>query len=349
MATQHSARNLENTDGGLRRGMLGFMLPHEQFPIRALVAQGIAAEQAGFDLIAASDHFQPWQANEGHSTLAWLTLGSVGQQTQRIWLGPTVTCPTLRYHPAVVAEAFASLSQLCPGRIYLGLGSGEALNERAATGAWPDWEERSERLIEAAAIIRELWSGRDVHYDGKYYHVNGRLYDPPAAPIPILFAANGKKAMRRAGRFGDGLVTDPKTWKTHKAEFEQGARDAGKDPRAMPVLIEQYAVVGDEQAAREAAELWRFSPKGFLGYHNVTDPHEIQRLAEEEVPLEQVYADWSVGPRPDAHVESVAALFESGASIVNIHTGQPDQLKVLEFYGKKVLPELRAMRAGGSA
>jgi alkanesulfonate monooxygenase SsuD/methylene tetrahydromethanopterin reductase-like flavin-dependent oxidoreductase (luciferase family) len=142
--------------GSLSKGMVGFMLAHEQFPAPELVRLGASAENAGFDLLATSDHFQPWQANERHSGQAWVTLGALGQRTSRIWMGPTVTCPTLRYNPAVVAEAYATLSLLSPGRIFLGLGSGEALNEQAATGEWPTWRERWDRLIEAVTIIRQL-------------------------------------------------------------------------------------------------------------------------------------------------------------------------------------------------
>src|SRR5579864_8391184 len=150
--------------GELRRGMLAFMLGHEQFRLPELLSLGAEAERAGFDLLATSDHFQPWQANEGHSGEAWVTLGALGQRTQHIWIGPTVTCPTFRYHPAVVAQAFASLSLLYPGRIFLGVGSGEALNEQAAVGSWPKWPERSERLIEATDIIRRMWKGQQVDH-----------------------------------------------------------------------------------------------------------------------------------------------------------------------------------------
>jgi F420-dependent hydroxymycolic acid dehydrogenase len=176
---------------------------------------GVAAEQAGFDLLATSDHFQPWQANEGHGE-AWGTLGALSQRTQRVWMGTTVTCPTFRYNPAVVAEAFATLDSLAPGRVFLGIGSGEALNEQAATGSWPKWPERSERLVEATDVIRQMWTGKQVAHQGKYYNVNARLYDRPEKTIPLLMAANGPKAMRRAGQYADGLVTDPKTWKEHK-------------------------------------------------------------------------------------------------------------------------------------
>lgn len=331
----------------LHKGMVSFMLAHEQFPVPELVRLGAYADQAGFDMLATSDHFQPWQANERHAGEAWVTLGALGQQAQHAWMGPTVTCPILRYNPAVVAEAYATLSQLYPGRIFLGLGSGEALNEQAATGVWPPWRERWDRLIEAVAIIRQLWSGNLVQHKGKHYSVNGRLYDPPAKPIPLLLAANGPKAMKLAGEHGDGLITDPKTWKESRKEWESGARAAGKSPADMPVLVEAFVVVGGQSDAQVAAKLWNFIPKAFKGYHNIPDPAQIERQAQADLPLPQVYADWTVSTDPLAHVAAIRKLFDSGVSIVNVHSGQPDQQRVLEFYGKEVLPRLRGDTAPG--
>lgn len=321
--------------------MIGFMLPHEQFPVPKLVQLGEAAERAGFGLLATSDHLQPWQDNEGHSGEAWVTMAALGERTRKAWIGPTVTCPSFRYNPAVVAEAFASLSLLYPGRIFLGLGSGEALNEQAAIGSWPKWQERSERLIEAADIIRNLWRGQQVSHKGTYYSVNAKLYDAPASPIPLIMAANGPKAMRRAGQYADGLIADPKTWKQHKSEFEAGARAAGKDPARMPILIEHYVVVGNQDDAKKAAELWRFGPKAFKSYYNVRDPEEIRRRADSEIPLDQVYSEWPVSTDPTVHIKKVQELFDSGATIANIHSGQPEQERVIDFYGKEVLPKVR--------
>jgi F420-dependent hydroxymycolic acid dehydrogenase len=326
-----------------RAGLVGFQLAHEQFPVPQLVELGAAAEKAGFDLLAVSDHLQPWQANEAHAGQAWITMSAIGQRTSRIGMGTTVTCPTFRYNPAVVAEAFASLSLLYPGRIFLGIGSGEALNEEAAIGSWPKWPERSERLVEAAEIIGKLWSGEQLEHKGKYYQVNARLYDPPAKRIPLMMAGNGPKAMQRVGQYADGLITDPKTWKESKAEFEKGARNAGKDPGKMPVFIEQYVVVGDKKDTEMAAEFWRFGPKAWKPYFNVRDPKEIERRANAEVPLEKVYEDWAMGTDPEVHVKKLTELFQSGATGVHIHSGQPDQKRVIDFYGKEVLPRLRKL------
>jgi TAT-translocated FGD2 family F420-dependent dehydrogenase len=341
---QTSSRKKDNP-GFLRKGMIGFQLAFEQFSVPELLELGIACEKAGFDVVTCSDHLQPWQVNEGHSGQAWLTMSAIGQRTRHVWIGTTVTCPTFRYNPAVVAEAFASLSLLTPGRIFLGVGSGEALNEQAAVGLWPKWQERSERLVEATAIIRNLWTGQQVEHRGKYYKVNARLYDPPKKQIPLLMAGNGPRAMRRVGQYADGLITDPKTWKQHKGEFEIGAREAGKDPSQMPVFVEAYVVVGGSQDAEQAARLWHFGPKAWNPYYNIQDPQIIEQRANAEIPLEKVTEGWPIGTDPGIHIQAITELWDSGATEVHIHAGQPDQKRVIEFYGKEVLPQLRNARA----
>jgi TAT-translocated FGD2 family F420-dependent dehydrogenase len=335
------AEGKSNAGAAIGKGLIGYMLAHEQFTVPELVSIGSQAAHGGFHLLATSDHFQPWQANEGHSGEAWVTMGALTTHVHQAWMGTTVTCPILRYSPAVVAEAFASLSHLAPGRIFLGVGSGEALNEEAATGAWPKWRGRWDRLIEAIDIIRALWSGETVSHKGKYYNVDAKLYDPPARPIPLLTAANGRKSMRLAGQYGDGLVTDPLTWKQHKAEWQDATYAAGKNPDDMPVLVEQYVVVGGDTEARKAAELWRFGPQAFKSLYNVRDPAEIQRRAVAGTPLDQVMKGWPVSTDPAPHIQKIHELQESGVSIVNIHAGQSDQRRVVEFYATRVLPHVR--------
>ena len=328
--------------------LVGFLLAHEQFSAPTLVGLAEAAAASGFDVLATSDHFQPWQANEGHCGEAWVTMGALVGRIREAWMGTTITCPILRYHPSIVAETFATLSHLHPGRVFLGVGSGEALNERAATGSWPSWEERWERLIESLHIIRALWSGEPVSHRGNHYAVSGQLYDPPARPIPILTAANGRKSMRLAGQHGDGLVTDPSTWREHRGEWEAGAHAAGKTSAEMPVLVEHFVVVGDRDDAQSAAARWHFLPKAFNSYYEITDPAAIERRAEAELPIEKVTAEWTISPNPDDHIAAVNALFQSGATIVNIHSGQVDQQKVINFYGNWVLPKLAGRRPGAA-
>ena len=148
--------------------------------------------------------------------------------------------------------------------------------------------------------------------------------------------------MRLAGEYGDGLITDPKTWKQFKPEWEAGARGVGKNPADMPVLVEQFVVVGDEKDARRAAELWRFIPKAFKKYYNSAGPGEIERQADKELPLEQVFSDWPVSTDPSVHIAALNQQFDSGATIVNVHSGQPNQERVIEFYANNVLPSLRS-------
>jgi TAT-translocated FGD2 family F420-dependent dehydrogenase len=340
-----SNASAQKTEKLLPKRILGFTLAHEQFPVPELVRMGAAAEEAGFTYVGTSDHLQPWQANEGHSGEAWVTMGALSQHLKQTWMGTLVTCPTIRYRPAVVAEAWASMSLLYPGRVFLGVGSGEALNEQAATGEWPAWDERSERLIEAVQIIRQLWTGEQVGHKGKYWTVNTKLYDPPTKPIPLLMAGNGPKALRRAGMHGDGLVSDPKTWKQHKQEFEAGAKAAGKNPGQMPVMLEQYAVVGTKQDAQKPGELWRFGPKAWNPYYNIQDPREIQQRAEKEVPMEKALEGWIISPDPAQHIQQLNRLFDAGATAITIHSGQADQQRVLDFYGKQVIPGLRMPKA----
>ncbi|HUB44582.1 MAG TPA: LLM class flavin-dependent oxidoreductase [Acetobacteraceae bacterium] len=335
--------------GGLGKGLIGYMLAHEQFPVQQLVSLGSQATQGGFHLLATSDHLQPWQANEARSGEAWVTMGALSMHVHQAWMGTTVTCPILRYSPAVVAEAFASLSHLAPGRIFLGVGSGEALNEQAATGMWPKWQERWDRLIEAIDIIRGLWSGEALSHKSKYYKVDAKLFDPPPQPIPLLTAANGRKSMRLAGRYGDGLVTDPLTWQQNKAEWQDGARAAGKNPDDMPVLVEQYVVVGGDADARKAAELWRFGPKAFKSLYNVSDPAEIQRRADARTPLDEVMKGWPISTDPGPHIQKIHELQESGVSIVNIHAGQPDPQRVIDFYATRVLPHVAQPASSGGS
>jgi TAT-translocated FGD2 family F420-dependent dehydrogenase len=324
--------------GGLRKGMFSFMLGHEQFPVPEIVQIGAMASRAGFEVLSTSDHIQPWQANEGHAGSAWVSMGALGAQAPKSWMGTTVTCPTLRYNPAVVAEAFASLSLLYPGRVFLGVGSGEALNEEAVTGVWPKWQERWDRLIEAIAIIRQLWTGEEVSHKGTFYTVNARLCDTPTKPIPLLTAANGKKSMRLAGIHGDGLITDPLTWQQHRVEWQNGAREAGKNPDDMPVLVEQFVTVGNESDAQEAANLWRFLPKAFKSYYNIPSPTKIEQQAEAQIPFDQLVKGWAIGTDPKIHIAKMRELFDSGVTVVNVHSGQADQKRVIDFYGEHVMP-----------
>ncbi len=323
---------------------IGYVLSNEQFPATALVEYASSAERAGFDAFWTSDHFHPWMDNQGHAGQAWVLLSAIGQRVPRLPFGTGVTCPTYRYRPAVVAQAFATLGVLYPGRPFLGVGTGEALNEKPASGEWGDYRERADRLIEAVELIRALWRGEWVTHDGRYYQVEGaRIYDVPTQPVPIYIAAEGAQSMHLAGMHGDGLISDSKTvmQPEMRQSFEAGAREAGKEPSTMPILAEHFVVVGGEAERQEAARLWRFIPNAWTEFVTDPDPRSILRRADREIPLEKVSETWTVSDDPDEHAQAIQKLIDGGVSQVYVHIGQNDQQRGIDFYGKEVLPRLK--------
>ncbi len=316
---------------------VGFILSHEQFRTDQLVAQAQAAEKAGFQYVWASDHLQPWQDNEGHSMFPWLTLALVGSSTSRIEFGTGVTCPIYRYHPATVAQAFASLAILSPGRVFLGLGTGERLNEQAASNAFGRYIERHDRLIEAIGLIRQLWSGNRISFAGRYFQTDAlRLYDVPPTPPPIFVAASGPKSATLAGQYGDGWITQARDITNSKllAAFNAGAQAARRDPASLGKRAELFAVVGDNTQAARAAALWRFT----AGAVDQPNPVEIQRAAESN-PTDKVLANWTVGTDPSPHINAVQAVLDAGA-IPFLHFPQDDPVSAIDFYRSNVLPKL---------
>jgi TAT-translocated FGD2 family F420-dependent dehydrogenase len=322
---------------------IGYHAAHEQFTASELVRFAPMAEEAGFDGLWVTDHFHPWQDNQGHAGHAWITLAAIGQRTQRLLLGTGVTCPTYRFHPAEVAHGFATLAGLHPGRIFLGVGIGEAINEYPFAGYGP-YRERAARLVEAIGLIRQLWSGEWVDFEGRYFRAKGaKLYDKPPQPIPIYVAAFGPKSARMAGEHGDGWVTNAEVlvWLPHCYEaFQEGARAASKDPSTMPRLAELIVIAGDRDEALEAARFWQFAAIPFEAL-GIPDPREVQRLAEERSSPEQIIPRWVVSPEPEAHIEAIRWLAEHGATHVFIHAPQPDQPRLIRFYGEHVIPAVK--------
>jgi G6PDH family F420-dependent oxidoreductase len=292
---------------------IGFVLS-EQVTVNDAISYGVAAEQAGFERLWMADHFQPWIDFQGHAPQTWVALGALGQRTRSIPFGTSITCPIYRYRPTVVAQAFATLATLYPGRVFLGLGPGEARDEIPATGDWGDEGERVDRLVEAISIIRRLWQGDRVTHHGQHFHISdARLYDLPAQPVPLYIAAEGVESMRLAGRHGDGLITGAAAalCPERRAAFAAGAREVGKDPALMPILAELFVVVG-----RGAAVTTADSGASSL---------------------------WVVSTDPEVHAEAIRGLRDAGVREVYIHAAQPDQRRVIEFYGREVLPRLKGL------
>lgn len=329
---------------------IGFVLSTEQWTINELITQGIAAEEAGFDMVWHSDHFQPWQDNQGHSSHAWILLAALSQRTKRIPFGTGVTCPTYRNNPAVVAQAFASLGILNPGRVFLGLGAGEALNEAASGGGWGEYEERAERLIEAVQIIRELWKGDWMSFKGKHYRIpRARLFDVPETPVPLYIAASGPNSFELAGKYGDGWITEPKNVLDSEARgiWEKAVRESGRDPADLPIISELFVFVGSKQdpELKTAANLWRFLPKAWSDFVDNADPEDIRKQAEKMVPMDEVISHWTVSEDPQVFIDRILELFEGGATQLFIHSAQADQQRVIDFFGQQVLPEVRSQLA----
>lgn len=330
--------------------LIGYVASHEQFPITRLIETTALAEQAGFDAMWASDHFHPWQDNQGHAGHAWVTLSALTQRTRSLIMGTGVTCLSYRNNPAIVAQAFASLAMLAPGRIFLGVGTGEALNEVPTGGGWGPYAERAERMVEAITIIRALWEGEWVTFQGRHHQVEqAHLYDQPVRPIPIFVAAGGPRSGRLAGIHGDGLITVGGVFGEQGRKvmdaFEAGAREAGKDPGSMAKAIELFAVVGDEATALPVARLWQFGA-AIDGLFEVPDPREIRRLAEERATPEQVITSWVVSPDPQVHVAALLDLARQGFTHIFIHAPQEDQERFIEVYGRDVLPAIRRESSG---
>lgn len=334
-----------------RQLRFGYKVSAEQFSPSDLLAFTVMAEQCGFDTAAISDHFQPWRHTGGHAPFSLAWLGAAGQATRRIALGTSVLTPTFRYHPAVVAQAMGTLGSLFPGRIWLGVGTGESMNEAPLDTEWPDTKERFARLKEAVALIKILFTDDRVTFDGTYYRTrNATIYDRPATPIPIFIAAAGASAARLAGRVADGLIcTSGKGMELYSETLlpavREGARAAGRDPSDVELTIEmKVSFDSDRERAREDTRQWAalaLSPEEKTG---VEDAVEMERLAD-ALSTERAASRWIVSSDPDEHVERIRPYLDLGFTHLIFHAPGPDQRRFLELYSREVLPRLRGLAA----
>lgn len=325
---------------------LGYKASAEQFGPRELLDFAIAAEKAGFDSVFVSDHLQPWRHSDGHAPFAFSWLGAAGERTQRILLGTSVTTPTFRYHPAIVAQAFGTLGSLHPGRFILGIGTGEHLNEGALGIAWPDNKERFARLREAVKLIRLLWSEQSVNFEGEYYKtVNATIYDKPDAQVPIYIGAGGPQVAKYAGRAADGLIcTSGKGMELYRDQllpsFEAGAAEAGRDASKLDRMIEvKVAYDSDRNRALEDTKIWAALALPAESKANVNDPREMERLAREAEPY--AHKRWLVSSDPDEHVEQLRPYLDLGFRHLVFHHPGEDQSRFISLYAAQILPRLR--------
>jgi G6PDH family F420-dependent oxidoreductase len=311
---------------------LGYALSSEEHGPSDLVRYASGAERAGFSFALVSDHFHPWTDRQGESPFVWSVLGAIAEATGTLRLGTGVTCPTIRIHPAVIAQAAATTALLMPGRFFLGVGTGENLNEHVLGDRWPSYEERAEMLAEAVAIIRELWEGGLVSHRGRHYTVDrARLYSVPDEPPPIAVAAAGENAAELAGRIGDALIaTAPDAGLVE--EFE-GAGGSGK-PRYGQLTV--CWAEDEDDAVRTAHEWWpNAALPGDLGQELALPRHFNQ--ATSALTPEQVAEAVVCGPDPDRHREAIDEFERAGFDHVYVHQVGPDQDGFLGFYEREIL------------
>jgi len=313
---------------------LGYSLSSEEHRPADLIAYARRAEEAGFGFAVISDHFHPWIDRQGQSPFVWAVIGGIAQATERLGLGTGVTCPTVRIHPAIVAQAAATAADLLPGRFFLGVGTGENLNEHVLGDRWPETDVRLEMLEEAVGVIRQLWEGKLTSHHGRHYTVeNARIYTLPERLPPIHVAGAGQKASELAGRIGDGFIgTAPD--EEALSTFEQ-AGGKGK-PRYGQLTV---CWAADEETARKTATEW---------WPNLAVPGQLGQ----ELPLPSLFEQAAtlvreedmdvipLGPDPEQHLASIRQYFDAGYDHVYVHQIGPDQEGFFRFYEREVMPKL---------
>lgn len=333
----------------------GYKASAEQFDPRELVEIAVAAEGHGMESVWTSDHFQPWRHTGGHAPFSLTWMAAVGERTSTVKIGTSVMTPTFRYNPAVLAQAFASLGVLYPGRVIAGFGTGEALNEIATgfRGAgeqdWPEFRERFARLREAVRLMRALWTSDDqVSFEGEYYSTHdASIYDRPDAAVPVYIAAGGPTVAKYAGRAGDGFIcTSGKGPELYVDELipavKEGAEAGKRSYDALDRMIEiKLSYEETEEAALENTRFWSPLSLSKEQKHDITDPVEMERAAD-ALPIEQIAKRWIVGSDPDAVVEQIGRYVDWGFNHLVFHAPGHDQRRFLDLFERDLAPRLRA-------
>jgi coenzyme F420-dependent glucose-6-phosphate dehydrogenase len=325
------------------RATIGYAAMLEQFHPTEVVDLSAHAEAAGFSGVMAADHFQPWVPQQGQAAFVWSVLTALGERTAADF-GPGVTCPSFRFHPAVVAQASATLAAMYPDRFWLGLGSGEALNEHVVGGYWPEPVERLARMWEAIEVIQKLFSGKDVRHRGTYFTLEtARLWTLPQQPPPIYIATSGPVTAKRAGRTVDGIITPGASLEKVAgllAKFDEGAREAGKDPARMPKILQLHLswASTDEDALRNAMVEW---PNGGMKFakQDVRSPYDFEQMAKLVRP-EDFAGRMLISADPDAHRQEIQRFIDAGFDRIYLHNVGRNQREWIDVFGRDVLPAL---------
>jgi coenzyme F420-dependent glucose-6-phosphate dehydrogenase len=334
---------------------LGYKASAEQFAPRELVEIAVAAEGHGMESVFTSDHFQPWRHQGGHAPFSLAWMAAVGERTSTIRIGTSVMTPTFRYNPAVIAQAFASLGVLYPGRVIAGFGTGEALNEIATgfRGAgeqdWPEFKERFARLRESVRLMRELWVGDRVSFEGDYYSTHdASIYDVPEGGVPVYIAAGGPTVAKYAGRAGDGFIcTSGKGAALYTEQLipavKEGAAASGRSFDDLDRMIEiKLSYEETEEAALENTRFWSPLSLSKEQKHDITDPIEMEKAAD-ALPIETIAKRWIAGTDPDAVVADIKQYVDWGFNHLVFHAPGHDQRRFLELFERDLAPRLRAL------
>ncbi|HYS33067.1 MAG TPA: TIGR03557 family F420-dependent LLM class oxidoreductase [Streptosporangiaceae bacterium] len=324
---------------------VGYAAMLEQFGPVEVTDYTVAAEAAGFRGVMAADHFQPWVPAQGQAPFVWNVLTAMGERT-RGDLGPGVTCPSFRFHPAIVAQASATLAAMYPGRHWLGLGSGEALNEHVTAGYWPEAPERLERMWEAVELIGKLFTGKDVKHRGTYFKMEtARLWTMPDSPPPIYIATAGPLTAKRAGKLADGIITPgaPAEKVTSLlGRFDSGAREAGRDPGSQAKILQLHLswAPTDEEALHNAVTEW---PNGGMKFpkQDIRSPHDFAQMAQLVRP-EDFAGRMLITSDLDTHRADIQRYLDLGIDRVYLHNVGRNQTEWIEAFGRDVLPKLTA-------
>jgi coenzyme F420-dependent glucose-6-phosphate dehydrogenase len=312
---------------------IGYALSSEEHAPNDLIRCAQQAEETGFTFALISDHFHPWIDRQGQSPFVWVVIGGIARATEELRLGTGVTAPIMRIHPAVVAQAAATAATMMPGRFFLGVGTGENLNEHIIGDEWPPPGKRLEMMEEAIEIIRLLWGGGMQSFRGRHYSVDrARIYTLPEQPPPILVAAKGERAVDLAGRLGDGLIgvgPDPELIR----RFEK----AGGEGKPRYGQVHVCWAESEGQARRTAHEWWpNTALEGNLNVDLAT-PDEFEHAAE-SITEDEVAESVTCGPDPERHVETIQKYAEAGYDNIYVHQIGPDQDGFFRFYGREILP-----------
>ena len=326
--------------------IIGYAAALEQFHPTELLRYSALAEEHGFGGVMAADHFQPWVPQQGQAAFVWAWMSALGVATKKLTFGPGVTCPSFRYHPTVVAQAAATLGAMFPGRFWLGLGSGEALNERVVGGVWPEPHVRLKMMQEAIDIIKKLFSGKVArHDDGEYFTMERvRLWTLPEQPVPIYVATAGPVTAKWTGQYCDGLITPGASHEKLRMlieKFEEGARASGRDPSKMPKLLQLHMSWAEtyEEALQNAMTEW---PNGGMAFpkQDIRSPEDFAEMAK-LVRAENYKNRMLISPDLDEHREAIQRFVDLGFDEIHVHNVGRNQEQFINIFGERVIARLR--------